>query len=56
MRTVSKSVYASPTVTAVNLDSSRASDATPLPCYPNICFAVDNFEDAFEELVGAELA
>lgn len=51
MISVTRPVYASTTVTAVNLDSSRAKDATPQPCYPDICFAVDNFDNAFEDLV-----
>jgi hypothetical protein len=53
MVTVSKPVYASTTVTAVNLDSSRAEASNPQPCYPDICFAVDNFDNAFEDLVGS---
>jgi len=51
MRAVTRPVYASPTVTAVNLDSSRPDAATPLPCYPDACFAVDNFDAAFDDLV-----
>jgi hypothetical protein len=51
MRAVTKAVFASPTETAVNLDSSRAEASNPATCYPQICFAVDNFEDAFEEMV-----
>lgn len=51
MITVSKPVYASTTVTAVNLDSSRAEASNPQPCYPDICFAVDNFDNAFQDLV-----
>ncbi|KAF8071144.1 hypothetical protein HT031_001226 [Scenedesmus sp. PABB004] len=49
--TVAKPVYASAAVTAVNLDSSRGDAADPVPCYPDVCFAVDNFDDAFGELV-----
>ncbi len=52
IKTVTKQVYASPTRTAVNLDDSRGDAAQPEPCYPNICFAVDNFNDAFDDLVG----
>lgn len=51
MISVTRPVYASTTVTAVNLDSSRAKDANPQPCYPDICFAVDNFDNTFEDLV-----
>jgi hypothetical protein len=54
MRAVSRPVFASPTVTAVNLDSSRGEAANPAPCYPDACFAVDNFDAAFEELVLSE--
>lgn len=53
MITVSKPVYASTTVTAVNLDSSRAEASNPQPCYPDICFAVDNFDNAFQDLVSS---
>ena len=51
MRAVTKPVFASPTETAVNLDSSRAEASNPATCYPQICFAVDNFEDTFDEMV-----
>lgn len=51
MISVTRPVYASTTVTAVNLDSSRAQDSNPQPCYPDICFAVDNFDNTFEDLV-----
>jgi hypothetical protein len=51
---VAKPVFASTSVTAVNLDSSRAKESTPQPCYPDVCFAVDNFDDAFEDLVRAQ--
>ncbi|MEW5309635.1 MAG: hypothetical protein WDW38_001511 [Sanguina aurantia] len=48
---VSKEVYASPTRTLVNLSGAKGSSSTPTPSYPNICFAVDNFEDAFDGTV-----
>lgn len=51
MITVTKPVFASTTITAVNLDSSRVEASNPQQCYPDICFAVDNFDNAFEELV-----
>jgi len=51
MISVTRPVYSSTTVTAVNLDSSRAQDSNPQPCYPDICFAVDNFDNTFEDLV-----
>jgi hypothetical protein len=50
MRAVARPVFASPTVTAVNLDSSRADAAQPVACYPDACFSVDNFDAAFEDL------
>lgn len=55
MIAVTRPVYASTTVTAVNLadSSSRAKDSNPQPCYPDICFAVDNFDNAFEDLVSS---
>lgn len=55
MITVSKPVYASTTITAVNIDSSRADASNPEPCYPDICFAVDNFDKAFDDLVSSSL-
>lgn len=48
---VSKPVYASPTRVDVNLDSSRTGSAEPDVTYPHICFAVDNFDSAFDSLV-----
>jgi hypothetical protein len=36
---------------AVNLDSSRAADAAPAPAYPDICFAVDEFDEAHSHMV-----
>ncbi|MEW5303188.1 MAG: hypothetical protein WDW36_005904 [Sanguina aurantia] len=48
---VCKEVYASPTRTLVNLSGAKGSSSTPTPSYPNICFAVDNFEDAFDGTV-----
>jgi len=48
---VTKQVYASPMHTTVNLGSkSRKADAAN-NCYPMISFAIDNFDDAFEDLV-----
>jgi Uncharacterized conserved protein (DUF2045) len=44
-------VYASPMRVAVNLDSSRAADAAPAPAYPDICFAVDEFDEAHSHMV-----
>ncbi|KAI8473865.1 MAG: hypothetical protein J3K34DRAFT_518589, partial [Monoraphidium minutum] len=54
MRAVSRPVFASPTVTAVNLDSTRGEAAAPAACYPDTCFAIDNFDAAFDDLVLSE--
>ena len=48
---VSKAVYASTTKSQLNLDKRRANDPNPTVTYPDISFAVDNFEEAFESLV-----
>lgn len=44
-------VYASPMRVAVNLDSSRASDAAPASAYPDICFAIDEFDETHQHMV-----
>lgn len=46
-------VYASPMRVAVNLDSSRAANAAPAPAYPDICFAVDEFDETHQHMVRA---
>jgi Uncharacterized conserved protein (DUF2045) len=46
-------VYASPMRVAVNLDSSRATDAAPAPSYPDICFAIDEFDETHHHMVRA---
>lgn len=51
VRAVVKRVYASPSQTPVNLRKARA-DAPPQPCYPNVCFAVDHEDEAFDAMVG----
>ncbi|GFR47092.1 hypothetical protein Agub_g8662, partial [Astrephomene gubernaculifera] len=43
-------VYASPMAAAVNLDDVKKGKP-PQPCYPEVCFAVDNFEDAFQDMI-----
>lgn len=48
---VSKAVYASTTKSQLNLNKKRADDANPTLTYPDISFAVENFEEAFESLV-----
>lgn len=51
---VSKAVYASTTKSQLNLNSKRADDANPTLTYPDISFAVENFEEAFESLLLTE--
>lgn len=46
---VTKRVHAS-TVTA-ELDKVHKKVENPSVCYPNVCFAVEDFEDAFSGLV-----
>ena len=52
---VSKAVYASTTKTQLNLDKRRERESNPLVTYPDIAFAVENFEEAFESLVCSPL-
>jgi hypothetical protein len=47
---VERRVYASPTHTTVNLKDARAA-GPPQPSYPEIYFAVDDFDNAFADLV-----
>ena len=49
---ISKAVYASTTKSQLNLNNQRASEHNPTVTYPDISFAVENFEEAFESLVG----
>lgn len=44
-------MYASPMRVAVNLDSSRASNAEPEKAYPDICFALDSFDEGQHNMV-----
>lgn len=45
---ITKRVHASPSTTPVNLDQTKSSDSAPSVSYPNICFAVDDFVEAFD--------
>ncbi|KAI3430577.1 hypothetical protein D9Q98_005170 [Chlorella vulgaris] len=45
---VTKVVHASPSHVAVNLDDTRSDAGRPLTSYPDICFAVDTCDDAFQ--------
>ena len=53
MTAVTKRVYASPVTTSVNLErpDARAGIGSTRPCYPNLCFAVENFDDTFSDQV-----
>lgn len=50
---VTKRVFASPVVVAVNMDKpqARSAESETVSCYPDVCFAVENFDDAFTDLV-----
>ncbi|WOK95595.1 hypothetical protein Cni_G04302 [Canna indica] len=49
---VVKTVYASPSRVNFQLDHKKAAET--LPAYPNICFAVDDFDDTFDAVVLTE--
>lgn len=49
---VVKTVYASPSRVNFQLDFKKAVET--LPAYPNICFAVDDFDDTFDAVVLTE--
>jgi len=49
---VCKVVYASPTKVHLSLDSSRGPSQNPALCYPDIAFAVEDFDHAFSSVVG----
>lgn len=49
---VVKTVYASPSRVNFQLDHKKAVET--LPAYPNICFAVDDFDDTFDAVVLSE--
>lgn len=51
MHSVTKVVHASPSRTPVNLDQSKSEESEPELAYPDICFAVDDFAEAFDSLV-----
>lgn len=48
---VSKAVYASTTKSQLSLTNRKIDEANPSLTYPDMSFAVDNFEEAFESLV-----
>ncbi|XP_059631165.1 uncharacterized protein LOC132274036 isoform X2 [Cornus florida] len=50
--TVVKTVYASPSRVDFHLDSTKAIETTP--AYPDICFAVDDFDSTFDAVVLTE--
>ncbi|GLC33186.1 hypothetical protein PLESTB_000361500 [Pleodorina starrii] len=43
-------VFASPMAADVNLEEAK-SGRPPTACYPDVCFAVDNYEDAFQDVI-----
>nr|KYP39475.1 Uncharacterized protein C22orf9 isogeny [Cajanus cajan] len=49
---VVKTVYASPTRVNFQLDSKKAMETTP--AYPDICFAIDDFDSTFDAVVLTE--
>ncbi|GAB4820146.1 hypothetical protein N2152v2_007192 [Parachlorella kessleri] len=51
---VCKVVYASPTKVHLSLDSSRGPSQNPALCYPDIAFAVEDFDHAFSSVVLTE--
>jgi hypothetical protein len=50
-----KRVYASPVQTSVNLQQpeEKMTERSKRHCYPNVCFAVENFDDAFSDMVSS---
>ncbi|KAL3143466.1 hypothetical protein ABBQ38_002277 [Trebouxia sp. C0009 RCD-2024] len=48
---VTKAVFASTTKSQLNLNNQRANESNPTLTYPDISFAVENFEEAFESLM-----
>lgn len=53
---VSKAVFASTTKSQLNLTNQRADESNPTLTYPDISFAVEDFEEAFESLVSLQQA
>ncbi|CAA7393792.1 unnamed protein product [Spirodela intermedia] len=49
---VVKTVYASPS--RVNFQTNFRKEAETIPAYPNICFAINDFDDAFDSVVLSE--
>uniref|UniRef100_A0A1D1YUE5 Uncharacterized protein KIAA0930 n=1 Tax=Anthurium amnicola TaxID=1678845 RepID=A0A1D1YUE5_9ARAE len=49
---VVKTVYASPS--RVNFQVDFKKEAETIPAYPNICFAIDDFDDTFDAVVLSE--
>ncbi|KAM7266343.1 hypothetical protein ACFE04_004240 [Oxalis oulophora] len=51
---VVKTVYASPSRVNFHLDAKKASEVETTPAYPDICFAVDDFDSTFDAVVLTE--
>jgi hypothetical protein len=52
VRSATRVVHASPSRVPVNLDNSRSEAGRPQASYPDISFAVDTCDDAFQSQVG----
>lgn len=48
---VGKAVYVSTTKSQLNLTNRKNEEENPIMTFPDMSFAVDNFEEAFESLV-----
>lgn len=48
---VRKAVYASTTKSQLNLTNRKMEETNPTMTFPDMSFAVDNFEEAFDSLV-----
>ncbi|GBG65134.1 hypothetical protein CBR_g49495 [Chara braunii] len=46
---VTKTVYASPACARIDMDTSKAQET--VPSYPDICFAVDDYDDSFDSVI-----
>eukprot|EP00897_Mesotaenium_endlicherianum_P005778 jgi/Mesen1/5228/ME000026S04531 len=46
---VTKRVYASPSRARIDMDVSKARET--VPAYPDICFAIDDYDDSFDAVV-----
>lgn len=56
LRTVRKRVYASPMHAAVSLAAAERAAPRAAQSYPDICFSVLDFHDAFDDVVSQQRA